>query len=120
MPKHMLTKPIVLSVVVNRCYGGFSLSPAAAEAVLKRKGLNYEMVRHWEGAKPSPVLPGHPHMTVEDMCERHDADLVAVVREMGKAANGECADLHVVDFKVEVDLNCFDGKETPRIYGSEA
>jgi hypothetical protein len=63
-------------IVYNSCYGGFSLSERAAELLAKRKG--------WDEPDNYPIIP------------RHDADLVAVVEELGlAAASGRAAELSI-------------------------
>ena len=61
-------------VVVNTCYGGFSLSESAEALVEERTGEEFDAYSH----------------------PRHCPVLVSVVEELGEAANGECADLAVL------------------------
>jgi|13_taG_2_1085334.scaffolds.fasta_scaffold125854_2 hypothetical protein len=61
-------------VVINQCYGGFGLSPAAEAAWESRTDREFDS---WN-------VP------------RHDPDLIAVVKLFGKEANGDCAELNVV------------------------
>jgi len=56
-------------IVINACYGGFSLSPAAAKLF----------------KQPTHQIP------------RDDPQLIQVVEEMGEAAGGKCAELRVVE-----------------------
>ena len=56
-------------IVINRCYGGFSLSEAAQKCL----GVS----------TPYPNIP------------RHDHDLVRTVELLGEKANGRCARLEV-------------------------
>ena len=107
-----------ISVVINTCYGGFSLSREAAEMVLKRKGLKYR-IETIHQKKGYPYI-GTGWDTAMDVCERYDPDLVAVVEELGsERASGDSAKLKIVKFEIGVDLVCFDGKEKAHIYGSE-
>ncbi len=66
-------------VVVNKCYGGFSLSKLAME----RLGL------------PIPEKSAFG-MYFPEM-ERDDPRLVAVIEELGDKANGACAKLRVIE-----------------------
>ena len=59
-------------VVINNCYGGFSLSPTAV-ARLGEAGL-----------KASEYHPG---------CERHDPLLIKIVEELGELAAGQFSEL---------------------------
>lgn len=73
-------------VVINTCYGGFSLSPQAVEAYLKRTSLSEDEGTHFH-------CGGIP---------RDDPDLVAVVEDLGVEASGTFARLKVVDVPDDV------------------
>lgn len=104
--------PLTVTVLINTCYGGFSLSREAAEAVLQRKGIGYRLEDGY------PYI-GDGWTTVMDVCTRHDPDLIAVVRDIGvKAAGPHCA-LQIVEFRIDVDINNYDGKETAKVCGTE-
>lgn len=102
-----------LTLVLNRCAGGFRLSRAAALALAGRKGLELY-----------PPVPGEDFLAVrgrdvpiEECIHRDDPDLVAVVRGMGAAANGPCSDLRVVEVPVHVEIDGHDGLEEVNVYG---
>lgn len=116
-------------VVINRCFGGFGLSMAAVEEYLKRKGKQAFFFSH-VGNKLVPVTPGEDSpfyfstRTNEDLTdaesywhwsnlERSDPDLVAVVEELGEAANGRHAELKVVEIPdgIEYGIEEYDGIE---------
>lgn len=80
-----------MKVVVNRCFGGFSLSRAGMEFM----GLE------WDGY-------GH----CSDL-SRHDPKLVACVEQLGKKANGACALLSVTEIPDDVQyvIKEYDGME---------
>lgn len=83
-----------MKIVVNRCWGGFGLSKLAYEKL----GIS------WDGY-------GHgSHI------ERNDPKLVAVVEELGEAANGDYAKLRIVEIPEGVDweIDNYDGQETVR------
>lgn len=83
-----------MKVVINQCYGGFSLSKAAIEEYAKRSGkLESEFYDRY--------------------IDRDDKDLVAIVEEMGEAANGSCADLNVVEIPdgISWQIEEYDGYE---------
>ena len=63
-------------VVINACYGGFSLSIAAIERYSELKGLA-------PGTRPNREIP------------RDDPVLIQVVKELGDKANGPYAILRV-------------------------
>ncbi len=80
-----------MKVVVNRCFGGFSLSKAGMEFM----GLE------WDGY-------GH----CNDL-SRHDPNLVACVEKLGKKANGEHASLFITEIPDEIQyiIQEYDGRE---------
>jgi hypothetical protein len=62
-------------IVINSCYGGFSLSNMAVKRY-EELGGSYQ---------------GH------NSCDRNDPILVQVVEELGDDANGSCAELEIVE-----------------------
>lgn len=130
-----------MKVVINKCYGGYSLSPEAVEALAKRKGLEinwfdarlgrtpefapmtYEeaklgrRVKDGELVFPVPIIGNDPKADdawFETRPEkRDDPDLVAVVEELGERANGDHAQLAVVEIPddVEYSIQEYDGIE---------
>lgn len=107
--------PITLEIVINTCYGGYSLSQVAAEEVLKRKGIPYRLQSYGQYSVP---IVGDNWETVNDVVSRSDPVLVAVVREMGAMANGDCAKLKIVKYAIDTEISNFDGKESVSICGS--
>jgi hypothetical protein len=102
---------LTVSVVINTNYGGFSLSRAGAEAVLKRKGIAYRLEASHSDGRVYPYI-GEGWQTAMDACiGRHDPDLIAVIRELGADVAGS------VDFTISVDISSDDGMETASIYG---
>lgn len=102
-----------VTMVINRCAGGFGLSTQAAHALAARKGLR--LVHPVPGEEFLVVEGGQRR--IEDSVSRDDADLVAVVREMGAAANGHSADLRVVEVPVHLDVESVDGLEEVNVWG---
>ena len=85
-----------MKVVINSCYGGFSLSEAGIARYLELKGME------WPNA-------GFYYRDIP----RDDAVLILVVEELGDAANGVCADLKIVEIPddVEWQIDEYDGNE---------
>jgi len=75
-----------MKVVINECFGGFGLSDEAMQLYAAKKGielgekLSYGYEKLWEGD-----------------IDRNDPVLVEVVEELGAKANGDCAELKVVE-----------------------
>lgn len=82
-----------MKIVINRQHGGFGLSPKATRLWAERKG------------REIPTGLEEP--------ERNDPDLVAVVEELGEAANGRFSKLRVVEIPdgVEWQIEEYDGLE---------
>jgi hypothetical protein len=81
-----------MKVVINRCFGGYSLSRKAYKAL----GLEWD---------------GYGYACIDD---RTNKKLVGVVEKLGSAANGRSAMLKVVDVPGDVTwtIDCYDGLET--------
>jgi hypothetical protein len=81
-----------MKVVINTCFGGFGLSTAAEDEFRKRTGYLASLYD----------------------VERNDPDLVAIVEEMGEAANGQYSKLKVVEIPDDVQwiIEDYDGRET--------
>lgn len=147
-----------MKVVVNRCFGGFGLSPKAMIEIAKRKGIeiypylvtyefdnnqnsntytrlsdsidipndkialidffledpkNDSWTTKWRESSPFDSLKKwNPALDYEE--NRADEDLVAVVEELGSDAEGDFAELKVIE--IDDGLNFFiqeyDGMET--------
>jgi hypothetical protein len=124
-------------IVVNKCYGGFSLSPKAALKIYELGGtvMKYpideyyssdsdklnEDQENWkkylETGKTSWFLtifsPDGKYVISEREIDRDDPILVQVVEELGNEANGDCAKLRVVEIPdgVEWIIEEYDGLE---------
>ena len=85
-------------VVINRCYGGFSLS-------LEAKSMYMERTKHI--SKPR-------HFYADTSIERDDPDLIAVIESLGlKASSGRFAKLKIITIPDDVDweVKDYDGTE---------
>lgn len=80
-------------VVVNKCYGGFSFSNEA-KTILALRGVNVDEVDN------------------ENTLRSH-RDVIEVVERLGKLANGDHAELKVVDVPDDVEWHIaeYDGME---------
>lgn len=129
-----------MKIVVNRCYGGFELSDKAIEMIMNRKGLDcfrYENTKYVNGrdeyvrrkefdrnsffafyqtkdlGERVDRLPKETAWVYYNL-DRDDADLIAVVEELGEAADGRFAELEVVEIPDDVkwEIDDYDGIET--------
>lgn len=128
-------------VVLNNCFGGFSLSEEAVVALAARKGLTlylekdrYDFTVYWtippeERGELIAIARNWDSLTVEqrkrhnELYLRHtfnvrpddrtDPDLVAVVEQLGPLANGRCAELGIAEVPDDVSWHIeeYDGLE---------
>lgn len=132
-----------MKIVINAGFGGFGLSAKATAAVMLRKGRPcYFFRQDISNGLSGPMIPltideadaerlgfwhaydiPNPNDKKEDDADKHyiscsdfertDVDLIAVVAELGEAANGSCATLKIIDVPddVEWDIDEYDGWE---------
>jgi hypothetical protein len=81
-------------IVINDCYGGFSLSDAAFERYKELAGITDPVFLYYEISRDDPYL-------------------VKIVKEMGEDANGPCANLKIVEIPADVEwlVQDYDGIE---------
>ncbi len=111
-----------MKVAINRCFGGFGLSQEAFEKLLVRKGIAFEKTEakhkfrdedcdYWEAGH---VGEDQHYITGYEIYEnRSDPDLIAVIEEMGDAANGWAAEIGIVEIPDDVKwhIHEYDGME---------
>lgn len=105
-------------IVINRCFGGFSLSQEAQKWIAVRKGIS---LRYEEKTGTYYVIDFKEHEweTISDHVTRDDPDLIQVVLQLGAAANGPHAELKVIDITIDIDINRHDGMESVFVSGGE-
>ena len=98
-------------LVINRCYGGFSLSFEACKMIAKRKGWTLA-IDDYDREYFIPELGKDQRLDPYDL-ERNDPDLVAVVEELGDVADGYGAELKIVNVPEDIKWHIqeYDGKE---------
>lgn len=131
-----------MKIVINSCYGGFSLSPKGEQRYLELKGLdsyfykqskyNYtdgtmEFVRldniddvpglffYCTTYDQGKTLPDYPKDIFHSRdLKRSDPILVQAVEELGAESFGKCAELEVVDIEKGrwFKINEYDGLES--------
>lgn len=129
-----------MKVVINACFGGFSLSPQATLELWKRgalpgipvaeyygrsSGLEHDLAK-WRDylangenrpdAWVTVFSPDESLVLYAGRLEEKRADpiLVQIVEEMGNAASGSCARLKIVEVPDDVDweIHEYDGSES--------
>lgn len=93
-----------MKIVINRCYGGFGLSKKATEMYAEKKGITD--LGTWQ----------HDAFYTNFYCRdiyRGDPVLIEVVETLGKDANGQHADLRIVEIPDDVNwkIEDYDGCE---------
>ena len=106
-------------IVINNCYGGFSLSPLAVKRYYELKypevqlffyKLDFPLDSYQKVSmdEADVILTkdlgdsytgslGDDYWVDDHIFERHDPILVQVVEELGERANGKCAELKIVE-----------------------
>lgn len=101
-------------IVINRCYGGFGLSP---KALFRLRELGQKNALAEVG--PGETWPGgtvREGFLATSFCsgiDRDDSLLVQVVRELGTDASGDLAELRIVSIPDGIDweIEEYDGIE---------
>ena len=126
-----------MKVVVNKCFGGYSLSPLATKEIATLKGkecyfFDYSFQNRTytplDITKCSTALmwsafsvndPNSYHLAEEISLSykdlnRDDTDLVKVVETLGEKANGLFAKLEIIEIPdgVEYEIDEYDGMES--------
>jgi hypothetical protein len=124
-----------MKVILNKCYGGFGVSQKGYELYAKKKNLSLYMYKRSNDdfmmfekiSKDENVLLTH-YFTVDmgdsfsihsmknwngitlylDESHRTDSVLIEVVEELGKEANGEFADLQIVEIPDDMEYEIID------------
>lgn len=111
-----------MKVVINVCFGGFGLSEEAFELLLTKKGIEFEKVPAKYGSgldKHDFYRKGHAgedehFLWYYDLAQdRTDADLIAIVEELGQRANTRTSELKIVEIPDDVQFHIheYDGLE---------
>lgn len=106
-----------MEVVINGCYGGFSLSEEGVKEYLKRKGKTLYVKNDGclDFYYTSPDMTKESYFYDRDI-KRDDPDLVAIVKELGEKANGSCASLYVIKIPDKIPngwhIDEYDGLES--------
>lgn len=124
-----------MKVVINRCYGGFGLSVAARKRLIEAgsrlvkrmtiseynrgMGSRFPMTDAGDGYETDPLSTalykdGFAYVENINMEDRSSSELIALVEEMGKSADGDYAELAIIEIPddVEWEISDYDGIET--------
>ena len=108
-------------IVLNGCYGGFSLSVEAYNFLVNEKGYDERKVGDNFGyIVTDSFYPDNEFFNIEseeDEAYRTHPDLIEVVKKLGCMANGDFSSLRIVEIPDEVvekgyHINDYDGIET--------
>jgi hypothetical protein len=102
-----------MEIVVNRCFGGFSLSHEAIEKYLELKGWHYTKVKsEFRLIEYDYEVKECPDFYDREIV-RNDPILVQVVKLLGDKANGDYAELQIVEIPDDVnwEIEEYDGRE---------
>jgi hypothetical protein len=106
----------IREVVINACHGGYSLSREAEFLYLKRSLIEYETQpreSRYDTERYGPLVLVNGKIWYSSDISRDDPVLVSVVRELGDKANGDFAELKIVEIPASVDwqIDEYDGRE---------
>jgi len=99
-------------IVFNQCYGGFGLSHRAILRYAEIKGLSLTY-QPYKNTHLMNYYVGEEHFFPRDI-PRNDPALAQVVEELGKDANGDFAELSIVDLPsgTRYRIEEYDGSES--------
>ena len=109
-----------MKVVINRCYGGFGLSDKAVERYAELKGITLVKQKEKSYGDSAYWIDGiedddhyFSAYNLRDNEYRTDPVAIQVIEELGKEANGFCADLSIVEIPDDVEWHIaeYDGIE---------
>jgi hypothetical protein len=107
----------VREIVINACHGGYGLSLEAELLYLKKSLIDYiteDRVSRYDTERYGPqiLVNGSVWRSKFDI-RRDDPVLVSVVQELGDRANGNFAELKIVEIPASVDwqIKEYDGRE---------
>jgi len=101
-------------IVINKCYGGFSVSGKALLELRKRGNVHaLNETFYGEKYKNSTEIKDLSFDAYLRDIPRDDKDLVALVEEWGDDVSGECAELKVVEIPdgIKWEIEEYDGME---------
>ncbi len=134
-----------MKFVINTCFGGFGLSNKAIKRYIELRGqtphcylYDYD-TKTYNKCHEDDYMKHLMHWATKDLGEsfssfdssmykyilydpnisRNDPYLIQVVEELGEEANGNYAELEVVEYELDYEIKNYDGKETLSVYMNE-
>ncbi|MEK6860432.1 MAG: hypothetical protein AABY07_00535 [Nanoarchaeota archaeon] len=110
-----------MKIIINKCYGGFSLSQEAILWLIKNKGWktalddsNDDSIKITEWTKKDDIKCFGRYSASEYRIDRTDKDLVECVEVLGNEANGRYANLKIIEIPdgIEYEIDEYDGVES--------
>lgn len=103
-------------VVINVCHGGYGLSQEAEFLYLKKSLTAYTTEpreSRYDTERYGPLIKVNGKIWYSSDISRDDPVLVSVVRELGDKANGDFAELKIVEIPANVNwqIDEYDGRE---------
>jgi len=103
-------------IVINRQHGGFSLSREAQLFYLATAGISYTLEPQQDRDTTNrlgPCITVNGHTWNDRAIPRDDPALITTIRKLGRNANGECANLKIVEIPADVTwaIEEYDGLE---------
>lgn len=104
-----------MKVVVNKCWGGFSISKECAE-LMAQKGCEVAKAELEEYNKDPKdhMWYGYGYINNQNGYKRTSKFLVEAVEELGDKASGYCAELQIVEIPDDINwyIDDYDGIES--------
>ena len=96
-----------MKIVINKCFGGFSLSQKALQELQK---CNDKLINESDG---SGIFHDSGELYASQDLERNNQDLIRIVEQLGFEANGRFTELLIIEIpdNVEWDIMEYDGQE---------
>jgi hypothetical protein len=98
-----------MKIAINADFGGFSLSEQAFQKLLALKNIEFEVEESNSYIGNTYYLAGREHTDATYISQREfyenraDADLIAVIEQLGEAASGNYSNIKIVDIPDNID-----------------
>lgn len=103
-----------MEILLNKCYGGYGLSNEAVRLYLIKKNIEFRLnPKCSTGHFKYYMIEGNDQFSDHNI-PRTDPVIIQVVRDLGKKANGRCAELVITSIPdgCEYYIDEYDGMES--------